>query len=150
MSKRKPKLRGRQQHHAKLRGRRGFFLAVTVVVGVVGIVATVALLREGRGGFDALNGRWLRPDGGYIFEIRAVDSGGKIDGVYLNPKPVNIAKAEATRDGSTVKVFIELRAPNYPGSTYTLTYDPQQDQLKGIYFQAVQQQSFNVNFVRMK
>jgi hypothetical protein len=49
-----------------------------------------------------------------------------------------------------VKVFIELRAPNYPGSTYTLTYDPQQDQLQGAYFQAVQQQNFNVNFVRMK
>jgi hypothetical protein len=62
----------------------------------------------------------------------------------------NIAKAEAVRDGSTPKVFIELRAPNYPGSTYTLTYDPQQDQLRGIYFQAVQRQRFDVYFVRMK
>ena len=150
MSKRKQKQRGRQQHHAKLRGRRGFFLAFTVVAGVVGIVAAVALLRGERGGFDALNGRWLRPDGGYIFEIRAVDSSGKIDGVYLNPKPINIAKAEATSDGSKLNVFIELRAPNYPGSTYTLTYDPQQDQLRGIYFQAVEQQNFNVYFVRMK
>jgi hypothetical protein len=52
--------------------------------------------------------------------------------------------------GSTGKVFVELRAPNYPGSTYTLTYDPQLNQLKGIYFQAVQQRSFNVYFVRMK
>jgi len=54
------------------------------------------------------------------------------------------------RDGSTVKVFVELRAPNYPGSTYTLTYDQEHDQLRGIYFQAVQQQSFDVYFVRMK
>lgn len=83
-------------------------------------------------------------------EIRTVDASGKIDGVYLNPKPINIAKAEATRDRSTLKVFVELRAPNYPGSTYTLTYDQEQDQLKGIYFQALQQQSFNVYFVRMK
>ena len=83
-------------------------------------------------------------------EIRAVDPSGKIDAIYLNPKPINVAKAKASRDGSTVKVFVELRAPNYPGSTYTLTYDPQQDQLKGIYFQAVQQQNFDVNFVRMK
>jgi hypothetical protein len=52
--------------------------------------------------------------------------------------------------GSSMKVFVELRAPNYPGSTYTLTYDPQQDRLKGIYFQAAQQQSFNVEFVRLK
>ena len=83
-------------------------------------------------------------------EIRSVDASGKIDAAYLNPKPISIAKAEATRDGSTVKVFIELRAPNYPGSTYTLTYDPQQDQLRGIYFQAVQQQNFDVSFVRVK
>ena len=149
MSKPKQKQRARQQQRAKPGGRRKFFIAVTVVL-MVGIVAAVALLRRGNGGFDNLNGRWLRPDGGYVLEIRAVDASGKIDAVYLNPKPINIAKAEATRDGSTVKVFIELRAPNYPGSTYTLTYDPQQDQLKGIYFQAVQRQNFNVAFIRMK
>lgn len=82
-------------------------------------------------GFQMLNGRWLRPDGGYILEIRSVDSGGKIDAVYLNPKPINIAKAEATRDGSTLKIFVKLRAPNYPGSTYTMTYDQEHDQLPG-------------------
>ena len=97
-----------------------------------------------------LEGRWQRPDGGYIVEIRGVDSSGKIDAVYLNPTPINIARADATRDGSTLQVFVELRAPNYPGSTYTLTYDPQQDQLQGTYFQAALQQSFTVFFVRMK
>jgi hypothetical protein len=51
--------------------------------------------------------------------------------------------------GSALKVFVELRARNYPGSSYTLTYDREHDQLRGIYFQAVQQQSFNVSFVRM-
>jgi hypothetical protein len=97
-----------------------------------------------------LKGRWLRPDGGYILDMRSVEPSGKIDAVYLNPNPITIAKAEATRDGSKLNVFVELRAPNYPGSTYTLIYDPQQDQLRGIYFQAVQQQRFNVYFVRMK
>jgi hypothetical protein len=149
MSKPKQKQRARQQHHAKPRRRRKFFIAITVVL-MVGIAAAVTLLRGANGSFDVLNGRWLRPDGGYIFEIRAVDGGGKIDGVYLNPKPINIAKAEATRDGSKLNVFVELRAPNYPGSTYTLTYDPQQDQLRGNYFQAVERQNFNVVFVRMK
>jgi hypothetical protein len=149
MSKPKQKQRARQQPPAKPRGRRKFFILIAVVL-MVGIAAAVTLLRGANGGFDALNGRWLRPDGGYVLEIRSVDASGKIDGVYLNPKSINIAKAEATRDGSTLKVFVELRAPNYPGSTYTLTYDPQQDQLRGIYFQAVQQQNFNVYFVRMK
>jgi hypothetical protein len=83
-------------------------------------------------------------------DIRAVEPRGKIDAVYLNPKPINIAKAEATRDGAKLNVFVELRAPNYPGSTYTLAYDPQQDQLQGTYFQAALQQRLDVNFVRMK
>lgn len=149
MSNPKQKQRARQQHHAKPRGRRKFFITIALVL-VVGAAAAVTLLRGANGGFDKLNGRWLRPDGGYILDIKAIDANGKIDAAYLNPKPINIAKAEATRDGSTVKVVVELRAPNYPGSTYTLTYDPQQDQLRGIYFQAVQQQNFDVYFARMK
>ena len=48
-----------------------------------------------------------------------------------------------------VKVFIELRDANYPGSTYNLTYDPQSDQLQGIYYQAALQQQFEVVFLRM-
>ena len=125
-------------------------LVIAVIMVVVGVIVAIILLRGERGGFDTLNGRWLRLDGGYILDIRAVDLTGKIDAVYLNPKPINIAKAEASRDGSTLKVFVELRAPNYPGSTYTLTYDPQHDQLRGNYFQAVERRNFDVNFVRMK
>ena len=149
MSKPKQKQKARQQHHAKPPRRRKFFILIAVVL-MMGVVAAVTFLRGASGGFDKLNGRWLRPDGGYVLEIRAVDPKGKIDAGYFNPNPINIAKAEATRDGSKLNVFVELRAPNYPGSTYTLTYDPQQDQLRGIYFQAVEQQNFNIFFVRMK
>ena len=149
MSKSKRKKSRTHEPAAKPGGRRKFFIAISVVA-VVAIAAAVTLLRGANGGFNALNGRWLRPDGGYVLEIRSVDAGGKIDAVYLNPKPINIAKADATRDGSRVTVFVELRAANYPGSTYTLTYDREDDQLQGIYFQAVQRQSFNVYFVRMK
>jgi hypothetical protein len=155
--------------------RRVSVLTATLVLAV-GVVATFVLLRgrqpggmglpspsspaprvslaatadSAESGFRALQGRWLRPDGGYVLEIRAVDSSGKIEAVYLNPKPINIARAEATRDGSTVKVFVELRAPGYPGSTYTLTYDPKGDRLAGVYFQAALQQRFDIVFVRMQ
>jgi hypothetical protein len=129
--------------------RRWPLIAVMIVV-VVGIVSAIVLVQGERGGFKTLNGRWLRLDGGNIFEIRAVDPSGKIDGLYFNPRPINIAKAEATRDGSKLNVFFELRAPNYPGSTYTLIYDPKQDQLRGTYFQAALGQTFDVYFVRMK
>jgi hypothetical protein len=105
---------------------------------------------EVKGGFDSLKGRWRRPDGGYILEIREIDGSGKIVAAYFNPRPINISRAEASQVGETTKVFIELRDANYPGSTYTLTYDPGSDQVKGTYFQAALQQSFEVVFVRLK
>jgi hypothetical protein len=101
VSKSKPKKSRTHGPPVTARGRRNVFIALAVVV-VVGIAATVTLLRGANGSFDKLNGRWLRPDGGYVLDIRSVDASGKIDAVYLNPKPINIAKAEASRDGSTV------------------------------------------------
>jgi hypothetical protein len=170
--RRKPSSRARL---VKPGARRASVLIVTVVLAV-GIFAAVVLLRgrelggtgsplplptapgahpaataiAANSGFRTLGGRWLRPDGGYILDIRAVEASGTIEAVYLNPRPITVARAEATRDGSTLQVFVELHAPGYPGSTYTLTYDPQRDQLAGIYFQAALQQRFDVVFVRMK
>ncbi|HMK34050.1 MAG TPA: hypothetical protein VK463_03210 [Desulfomonilaceae bacterium] len=100
--------------------------------------------------FAFLKGRWRRPDGGYLCEIKNIDATGKMDAAYRNPRLINISRAEASREGVTTKVFIELRDAGYPGCTYTLTYDPQTDQLKGVYFQAAIQQSFEVVFVRTR
>jgi hypothetical protein len=105
---------------------------------------------KGKAGFDVLKGRWLRPDGGYIIEIRNVDSSGKMSADYFNPKPINVSRAEAVEDDGKMKVFIELRDTGYPGSTYTLTYDLKNDVLVGVYFQAVMKQNFAVYFTRMK
>lgn len=111
----------------------------------------IALGATPKPGFEKLKGKWLRPDGGYIVEIRSVDdTSGKLDAAYFNPRPINVAKAEASQNGGTVKVFIELRDVNYPGSTYTLAYDPAADQLKGIYYQAALRQQFEVFFERLK
>jgi hypothetical protein len=100
--------------------------------------------------FEKLKGRWQRPDGGYVLAINSIAGSGAIDASYYNPNPIHVAKAKAKREGATLQVFVELRAPNYPGSTYTLTYDQEQDQLRGDYFQAVERQNFKVLFVRMK
>jgi len=100
--------------------------------------------------FQVLQGRWLRTDGGYVIEVKDIDGSGKIEAAYLNPMPIHVSKAQATQEGTVTKVFIELRDTGYPGSTYTLTYESQSDQLKGIYFQAAMQQSFEVFFVRVK
>jgi hypothetical protein len=101
-------------------------------------------------GFDVLIGRWVRPDGGYVITIRGVDARGKLDAAYANPNPLPFARAEAARDGKTIRLFLELTAGGYSGSTYTLTYDPVNDVLKGVYFQAVAQQKFDVYFTRAK
>jgi len=75
---------------------------------------------------------------------------GSLAAGYFNPQSIHVAQAEASREGGVMKVFIELRDVNYPGSTYTLTYDPASDQLKGVYYQAVEKQRFPVAYVRMK
>jgi hypothetical protein len=110
----------------------------------------MAATAESSTAFQVLKGRWLRPDGGYVIEVKDIDGSGKIEAAYLNPRAINVSKAQATQEGTMIKVFIELRDTGYPGSTYTLTYDPKSDQLKGIYFQAAMQQNFDVYFVRVK
>ena len=97
-----------------------------------------------------LAGRWERPDGGYILEIKGVDSSGKLDAGYFNPDPIKVSRAAAWRDKGTTKLVIELNDVNYPGCTYTLEHNPQTDQLFGQYYQAAMQQTFEVVFTRLK
>ena len=109
-----------------------------------------ATLEKAKPDFGKLKGRWMRSDGGYILSVKEVDPGGKMDAAYYNPRPINVSKAQATLEKETLNVFIELRDTGYPGSTYTLSYDPKNDQLGGLYYQAAIQQRFNVIFVRSK
>ena len=97
-----------------------------------------------------LVGRWVRPDGGYVLELRGATKDGNLKAGYFNPRPINVAKAEWRRKDGTLTVFVELRDVNYPGSTYTLQYDPASDLLKGDYFQAVEKQTFAVEFMRSR
>jgi len=128
-------------------GRRASCI-VALVILAGGLLSPPAIAADAS--FGPLKGLWLRPDGGYVLEIRDVRADGGMDVVYLNPRPINVGYAKATREGAKLTVFVELRAPNYPGSTYTLTYDPRRDELQGVYFQAVQKQNFDVVFVRKK
>lgn len=104
---------------------------------------------EPRSEFQKLSGRWRRPDGGYLLAINSITDNGAMDAAYFNPYPIHVGNAVASRDGNVTKLFVELRDVNYPGSTYTLTYEPSSDQLQGIYYQAVEQQRFEVVFERM-
>ena len=98
--------------------------------------------------YRPLLGEWVRPDGGYVLSVTGITEEGEATVAYLNPRPIHVARAEARQEGDLVGLFVELRDQGYPGSTYTLGYDAQGDQLKGLYFQATQRASYDVVFVR--
>jgi hypothetical protein len=100
--------------------------------------------------FSLLVGRWMRTQGPYVIAIAAIDQAGKIDASYSNPRTLPFERAEVTREGESMHLVFVLRAGGYGGSTYTLTYDPSTDSLKGVYKQVVVMQTFDVTFVRMK
>ena len=97
-----------------------------------------------------LEGRWLRPDGGYILELRDIKKDGSLKAAYFNPERVIVAMAGFENRKGRISLHVELRDVNYPGSLYRLHYDPGTDRLKGTYFQAVERKTFNIEFVRIR
>jgi hypothetical protein len=100
--------------------------------------------------FQRLEGRWVRPDGGYLLELSEIKKDGSVSAAYFNPRPIKVFTAKWSRKEGKINLYVELRDINYPGSAYTLQYDPKSDRLKGTYFQAVEKQNFNIEFVRAK
>ena len=98
----------------------------------------------------SLAGRWVRSDYPYVIEIAAVKGDGTMEAVYYNPRPINVGRAGFEESVAGPVVTVELQDANYPGSTYTLTYDRTRDMLYGTYFQAVQGETFGVIFTREK
>ena len=98
--------------------------------------------------YGRLEGKWLRSDGGYVLELRDVNSEGTLKAAYFNPQPINVGNAEWRSMDDHIKVLVKLQDVNYPGSTYMLVYDPGNDRLLGYYYQAVTKETFEVVFVR--
>jgi uncharacterized protein (DUF2147 family) len=135
---------------------------ITIVVGIFCLLVTVfagisEVLAQGekapqekpeKNPYERLAGKWVRPDGGYILELREVGSAGSLKAGYYNPKSIKVHSASWQSVEGKLKIFVELRDINYPGSTYNLQYDPASDRLKGKYFQAVAGQTFEVEFIR--
>ncbi len=104
----------------------------------------------GLGVKQPIAGKWLRPDGGYVLELSEVKEDGTLKAAYFNPRSIHVAKAEWRRIGDRIQVFVKLQDINYPGSTYTLIYDPKEDRFTGYYYQAARNQTFDVVFIRRK
>lgn len=73
-----------------------------------------------------------------------------MDAGYFNPNPINVDKAEWRISDNKLYIRVILKDVNYPGSTYTLIYNPVNDSLSGNYFQALEGTNFNVIFTRKK
>jgi hypothetical protein len=149
--------------HSMLVWKKNIFLSVLAIV-VICIVGTVWPMvgmvfaesgnspkqTQGQTDVQLLEGRWVRPDGGYILELWDIKKDGSISAAYYNPRPIKVFSAKWSRKEGQINLFVELRDVNYPGSKYNLQYDPKSDRLKGTYFQAVEKQTFNIEFVRAK
>ena len=98
---------------------------------------------------QTLVGRWRRPDGGYVIEIRSIAEDGSVDASYFNPKPINVSVAQASDWRGAAALFVEFDDVNYRGSTYELVHEPERDLLIGTYYQATLEQIFEVVFVRV-
>jgi hypothetical protein len=126
-------------------------------IGIIVIILTCALFFQNaetasaeNPDFKVIIGEWVRPDGGCIVRVRDVNPDGSVDVGYYNPQPINVSRAEAILADAGIKLLIELRDVGYPGSTYTLIYNPQKDMMFGLYYQAAMGQHFDVVFVRTK
>jgi hypothetical protein len=145
------------------RGKRqafsiGFFVATFSIGAMFSPMGQVVFAESGnpqkqtqvQTDLQRLEGRWVRPDGGYILELREIKKDGSLMAAYFNPRPIKVFSAKWSRKKGKINLFVELRDVNYPGSKYNLQYEPGFDRLKGTYFQAVEKQTFNIEFVRAK
>ncbi len=124
-------------------------LLIAVILPVICVAAFVVhKQRSETADYGPLIGQWVRPDGGYILDIKSISTDGEIEMAYLNPQPINVSKAQANTNAGKIELFIELRDKGYPGSYYTLTFDSQTNRLVGVYHHLVLNKKFDINFVR--
>jgi hypothetical protein len=95
-----------------------------------------------------LAGQWMRTDSDYMIWIEGVSADGRMEARYLNPRPIHVARAEVKRDEGRLRLLVELQDQGYPGSYYTLTYDPGGDALYGVYHHLGLNQNYDVSFYR--
>jgi len=93
-------------------------------------------------------GKWQRTDGDYIIELSNIKTDSTLEAAYLNPNPIHVSETAWKVNDGYIYFFIKLDDEGYPGSFYSLGYYPEEDQLYGFYYQALQQQKYDVVFER--
>ena len=90
--------------------------------------------------------RFTGTDGPYSIEILEVSDEGKLIARYFNPGPIHVGRSGWRIKDDKLQVYVELQDENYPGSLYELNYNEDEDQLEGLYYQAVSKQTYHVVF----
>jgi hypothetical protein len=135
------------------------YIAITSVIALAIILLIVFLTNSSKDTVTSerksvdkslLVGDWIRTDGSYLIKINNVNEDGTLEAQYFNPKPINVESAKWEEYHGNLKITIVLRDQNYPGSTYSINYLPDEDFLAGEYFQAVERSTFYVEFARNK
>lgn len=147
----------------RVRKKRGQWLVPVICLVLIGLAAAVFYGLMNRSSpdtaatiptekeppdFGRLVGSWVRPDGGYVIEISKIYPDGRVDAEYFNPRSIYVSRSTVSEKDGIIELFLELQGKGYPGSTYTLRYNPAYDLMVGTYFQAVIQQPFDVIFQR--
>ena len=85
-------------------GKRLVSLAVSLLLFAVSgtfyrlSMAAAADTPQSAGKIDEqrLLGHWVRPDGGYVLELKEIGKDGTLKAAYFNPRPINVAKADCS------------------------------------------------------
>jgi len=135
-------------------------LILSSVVAVILLIVIVVILTEEPSDSvstsaktidkNLLVGNWLRTDSDYRLQISEVNEDFTLEAKYFNPNPINVGRASWQESYGSLKIIVELRDVNYPGSTYTLNYLPDKNLLAGDYYQAVEGLTFYVEFTPNK
>jgi hypothetical protein len=125
-----------------------FSFVFALLMSVLFIPINDVFAQENHPDYQILVGNWARPDGGYVLSLKNINDDGHIDAAYFNPNIINVSKAQVTTGPGQLNVFVELQDKGYPGSYYTLTYNPGNDRLEGVYHHLVLKQDFNIYFIR--
>jgi hypothetical protein len=83
-----------------------------------------------------------------VLVLEDVSDDGTLKASYFNPSPIPVEESKWAAEGSELHVYVKFDHPNYPGSYYYLVYDPDQDRLRGAYYQAVTDRTYSIEFVR--
>jgi len=103
-----------------------------------------------------IEGAWRRidfeEDTDYVLNFQTTflpNKEGYLEAKYFNPCPINVGRVlinEGSNDIFSITVILD--DVNYLGSTYTLTYTPNQDSLRGSYVVGDSGEQFQVTFRR--